>query len=226
MATSVVTTPLVRDRNLPAPLLPVGRITAAVVLIAGATLQLVEELIEPPFATDTERFAWMAQHTTLHAVDVGIGLAAVPLLIASVLLLARLAGRMPRLARTGAAICVAGFCGLAAVHGFEYAELAMLDAGVSPATVEAAVATVQPAIAIPFMASFLVALSVGLPLSLIALWRSRGVPRGAIVTSFAFMALDSAGPEMPFPSHGLSFIAFTWMAIAILRPLWSNSGQD
>lgn len=63
MATSIVTAPRVRDRNLPAPLLPVSRITAAVVLIAGATLQLVEELIEPPFATETERFAWLAQHT-------------------------------------------------------------------------------------------------------------------------------------------------------------------
>jgi hypothetical protein len=136
MATSVVTATRVSDRNLPAPPHPVSRITAAVVLIAGATLQLVEELIEPPFATDSERFVWLAQHTTLHAVDVGIGLAAIPLLIAAVLLLARLAGRMPRLARTGAAVCVAGFCGLAAVH----AELAMLDGGVSPATVEAAVA--------------------------------------------------------------------------------------
>ena len=76
MAQSVVTAPLVRDHNLPAPLLTVSRITDAVVLIAGATLQLVEELIEPPFATDTERFAWMAQHTTLHAVDVEIGPAA------------------------------------------------------------------------------------------------------------------------------------------------------
>ena len=102
----------------------------------------------------------------------------------------------------------------------------MLDGGVSPATVEGAVGAVQPAIAIPFMPSFLVTLSVGLPLFLVALWRSRGVPRGAIVTCFAFMALDFAGPEMPFPSHGFSFIAFTWMAIAILRPLWSNSGQD
>jgi TRAP-type C4-dicarboxylate transport system permease small subunit len=106
----------------------------------------------------------MVQHTTLQAVDVGIGLAAIPLLITAVLLLARLAGRMSRLARTGAAICVVGFCGLAAVHGFEYAELAMLDAGVSPATVEIAVGMVQPAIAIPFMVSSLGALSVGLPL--------------------------------------------------------------
>ncbi|HKN44626.1 MAG TPA: hypothetical protein VJW23_11955, partial [Propionibacteriaceae bacterium] len=157
MVTSVVTAAPVRDRNLPSPL-PVGCVSAAVVLVAGATLQLIEELIEPPFATDTERFSWLAQHTTLHAVDVGIGLAAIPLLVASVLLLVRLAGRMPRLARTGAAICVVGFCGLAAVHGFEYAELAMLDAGVSPATVGAAAATVQPAIGIPFLASFIGAL--------------------------------------------------------------------
>jgi hypothetical protein len=102
----------------------------------------------------------------------------------------------------------------------------MMDAGVAPATVEAAMANVQPAIGVPFLASFIGALTVGLPLLLIALWRSRGVPRGAIVTAFAFMALDFAGPEMPFPSHGLSFIAFTWMATAILRPLWASSGQD
>jgi hypothetical protein len=89
MVTSVVSTPVVRDRNLPAPPLPISRIATAVVLIAGATLQLVEELIEPPFANDTDRFAWLAQHTTLHAADVGIGLAAIPLLITSVLLLVR-----------------------------------------------------------------------------------------------------------------------------------------
>jgi hypothetical protein len=46
MAASVVTTPLVRDRNLPPPLLLVSRIVA-VVLIAGSTLQLAEKLIEP-----------------------------------------------------------------------------------------------------------------------------------------------------------------------------------
>jgi hypothetical protein len=226
MVTSVVTPPAAEVRNLPAPLLPVGRISAAAILAGGATLQLVEELIEPPFATDAERFTWQAQHSTLHAIDVGIGLLAVPLLIASVLLLARLAARMPRLARAGAALGVVGFCGLAAVHGFEYAELAMLDAGVTPATVEAAAASVQPAIAIPMFATFLGAVVAGLPLLLVALWRSRSVPRGAIVILFAFMAVDFVGPEMPVPAHGLSFIAFTWIAFAILRPLWSKSGQD
>jgi hypothetical protein len=43
------------------------------------------------------------------------------------------------------------------------------------------------------------------------------------VTGFAFMALDFVAPDMPFPSHGLSFIAFTWMAISIVRPLWTSS---
>jgi DNA-binding NarL/FixJ family response regulator len=56
---------------------------------------------------------------------------------------------MPGPARAGAALCVVGFCGLAAVHGIEYAELAMLDAGVSPAIVEAAMANVEPAIRHP-----------------------------------------------------------------------------
>lgn len=131
---------------------PVSRWMVAAVLVAGATLQLVEELIEPPLGDDGERFAWIAGHTTLHAVDLAIGLVAVPLLIASVLLLARLAGRMPRLARIGASVCVVGFSGLAAVHGFEFAEVALLDAGVPPATVAAAVANVQPAIGIPWWA--------------------------------------------------------------------------
>jgi len=93
MATAVVTTPSVTSRNLPSPF-PVSRVVAAVVLLSGATLQLIEELIEPPFASDTERFAWMAQHATPHAIDVGIGLAVIPLLIASVLLLVRLARQL------------------------------------------------------------------------------------------------------------------------------------
>jgi hypothetical protein len=100
---------------------PVSRWVAAAVLVGGATLQLVEEMIEPPFADDAQRFAWLATHTTWHAIDIAIGLAAIPLLIAAVLLLARLAWKMPRLARIGTACCVIGFCGLAAVHGFEAA---------------------------------------------------------------------------------------------------------
>jgi DNA-binding NarL/FixJ family response regulator len=43
-------------------------------LVGGATLQLIGELIEPPFAAAAARFDWMAAHTTTHAVDVIIGL--------------------------------------------------------------------------------------------------------------------------------------------------------
>jgi hypothetical protein len=63
---------------------------------------------------------------------------------------------------------------------------------------------------------FLGVLTAGLPMLLIALWRSRTVPRGAIVVAFAFMALDFAGPEMPFPAHGLLFISFVWMAASLV----------
>jgi hypothetical protein len=77
------------------PSAPVSRWVAAAVLVGGATLQLVEEMIEPPFADDAQRFAWLATHTTWHSIDVAVGLAAIPLLIAAVLLLARLAWKMP-----------------------------------------------------------------------------------------------------------------------------------
>jgi hypothetical protein len=77
------------------PSRPVSRWLVAAVLVAGATLQLIEELIEPPIRDDGDRLEWIAGHATLHAVDIAIGLAAVPLLIASVPLLARLAGRRP-----------------------------------------------------------------------------------------------------------------------------------
>jgi hypothetical protein len=211
-----------RSINIPAtptdipPSRPVSRWVAAAVLVGGATLQLVEEMIEPPFADDGQRFAWLAMHTTLHSIDIAIGLAAIPLLIASTLLLTRLAWKMPRLARIGAACNVVGFCGLAAVHGFEAATVAVLDAQVPAATVAAASAHLQPALAIPLGIMFLGVLTVGMPMLLIALWRSRSVPRGAIVFAFAFMALDFAGPEMPFPSHGLSFISFVWMAASLV----------
>ncbi|HWJ53435.1 MAG TPA: hypothetical protein VNT24_08705, partial [Propionibacteriaceae bacterium] len=60
----------------------------ASMLIGGATLQL----IEPPFADDGARFDWMAAHTTTHAVDVVIGLLAIPLLMRSTLLLGNVPG--------------------------------------------------------------------------------------------------------------------------------------
>jgi hypothetical protein len=77
------------------------------------------------------------------------------------------------------------------------------------------VANVQPAIGIPMLGMFLGALTLGLPLLLVALWLSKGVPRGAIVVCFAFMIVDFVGPELPLPAHSLSFVAFTWMAAAI-----------
>jgi hypothetical protein len=48
------------------PSAPVSRWVAAAVLVGGATLQLVEEMIEPPFADD-QRFLQLATHTTLHS---------------------------------------------------------------------------------------------------------------------------------------------------------------
>ena len=124
---------------------------------------------------------------------------------------------MPRLARVGAGFAVTGFCGLAAVHGFEAAEVAMLDGGVTTRRAGRRDRTLQPALAIPIMAMFLGALTIGLPLVLVALWRSRTVPRPAILLLFVFMIVDFAGPEMPLPSHAISFVAFVWMAVAILR---------
>jgi hypothetical protein len=197
------------------PSRPVSRWIAAAVLVGGSTLQLVEEMIEPPFADDGQRFAWLATHTTLHSIDIAIGLSAIPLLIAAALLLARLSWKMPRLARIGAACNVVGLCGLAAVHGFEAATIAVLDAHVPAATVAAAAANVQPALAIPLGIMFLGVLTVGVPMMLIALWRSRTVPRGAIVVAFGFMALDFYGPEIPFPAHGLLFISYVWMAASL-----------
>jgi hypothetical protein len=198
----------------PAP--PLSRWAVAAMLVGGATLQLIEELIEPPFADDGARFDWMAAHTTTHAVDVVIGLLAIPLLIGSILQLGRRAWRMPRLARVGVALSVVGFSALAAVHGFEGAEVAFLDGGVTPATATAATASIQPALAVPLMAMFLGTLTIGLPLLMVALWRSRSVPRGAILLVFVFMLVDFAAPDMAFPSHGFSFIAFVWMAVAIV----------
>jgi hypothetical protein len=198
------------------PTRPLSRWTVAAMLVGGATLQLIEEVIEPPFANDAARFDWMAAHTTTHAVDVIIGLLAIPLLIGGTLQLARRAWRMPRLAQVGVAFSVVGFSTLAAVHGFEAAEVAFLDSGVSAATATAATTSLQPALAVPLLAMFLGTLTIGLPLLMVALWRSRSVPRGAILVVFVFMLVDFAGPDMAFPSHGFSFIAFVWMAVAIV----------
>ena len=79
----------------PAPIYPARPLSRWVLparLIGGATLQLNEELIEPPFTDDGARFDWMAAHTTTHAVDVVIGLLAIPLLMRSTLLLGNVPG--------------------------------------------------------------------------------------------------------------------------------------
>lgn len=224
--TAIVATRTHAESQATPPAGRAARWATAAVLVAGATLQLVEELIEPPFTVDADRFSWLATHTTLHAIDVIIGLWAIPFMIAGTLLLARRARRMPRLAWTGAALGMIGFSALAAIHGFEAAEVALFDAGVSPATMTAATDHLQPALGVPLLAMFLGTLSIGLPLLMVALWRSRAVPRGAIALVFAFMLVDFFGPDMPFPSHGLSFIAFTWMATAIALGRAGNPGHE
>lgn len=219
MSTTTATTAVAAAKAKVPPISPVtgwtstGRIGAAVTMFASGLLWFVADVIG--FGQD--HMAYLASHRVLGGIAVTADILAVPFLFGSVavwLLMARRAS--PKLAWIGAILLVFGLTGQAMIEGVEMIGYTVAQGDKnSQAVFEGA--TNQPAglPGIVFMAMFFVGASLGIVISMLAVWRSRAVPRAAAALPVAFQVVQTVG--VPFPATVLVLVGLVWMAIVVLR---------
>jgi multisubunit Na+/H+ antiporter MnhB subunit len=124
--------------------------------------------------------------------------------------------RSPRLAWTGGLLLASGLVLLATMMGREVITYALAQDGVlPPAEVADLLRTVDTVPAMVVQIVFLLGVALGLLLTAVALWRSRAVPRPAIVGLVAFLVVDIAG--RPVEAHLLAFLSAGWIAVSVLQ---------
>jgi hypothetical protein len=192
-----------------------GRAGAALTLLASGALWFVADVIG--FGHDDE-LAYGVAHPTLAGIGITADMLAVPFLFGSLLvwlLLSRTASR--RLAAIGAGLLVLGFTGQAMINGvgmlgYGIARSHRIDIGTYSDVINNHLSGLPVTV---FMAMFFLGAFLGIVIAMIALWRSRAVPRTAIALLLGFQVVQATG--VPFPATGIALVGLAWMAVAILR---------
>jgi hypothetical protein len=194
-----------------------GRVGAAATLVLGGGFQLVSFLLITSASDTEDRLRWIVDHSTRAEASKVCDILAMPFLVGTAIVYVLLAReRSPRLAWTGGILLGCGLLGLTAVQGFETLEYSLaLDGRLDLATLADAVDDVSSAPAVAMLVLFIPPAFFGLVLSSIALWRSRAVPRGAVLLIPAFILVDFF-LQMGRAGHTISFVGACWIASAIL----------
>jgi hypothetical protein len=195
-----------------------GRLAAAGTLVLGAGFQLAAFLILPTHDETLERLQWIADHAARAETAKVFDILAMPFLLGTAvvyLLLAR--DRSPRLAWAGGILLALGMVGLSVLQGLETLEYALAtDGRFELATLADAVDDLSTAPAVAFFVMFIGGAFFGLLISSVALWRSRAVPRGAVLLLPLFIVVDGF-LQRPVEGHVVSLAAALWFATAVLR---------
>ena len=193
-----------------------GRWVAAVLLVTGTLLQLVEFVLENPIDDNEDRVAYWADHTTRVGISMAAGIAAVPFLIGGFGVLVALCRPFtPRLAWTAAALLTMAMVGLAAIHGLEATAYGLLRAGDSDAAVTALEGEDIGAPGAVVFIMFLGGALFGIITIAVAMWRSPLVPRLSPVCVLGFAVFDFV-LGFGVVGHALNVIAFALVAAAVV----------
>jgi hypothetical protein len=193
-----------------------GRLAAIATLVLGASFQVAAFATIPDFDETDERLRWIGEHTTRADISKVFDVLAMPFLLGGVLVYVLLSRRRsPRLAYAGGALLGLGMVGLSMIQGLETLEFALAgDSRFDPGALAKAVddLSTPPAIVVGIM--FLGGVLFGLLVTVAALWRSRAVPRGAVVLILVFIVTDIA-LQRPLIGHVIALVAAAWIATAI-----------
>lgn len=203
----------------------VGRIGAATALVLGAGLQLAAFSIEPASEATIDRLRWIADHPGQANLAKLCDLLAMPFLLGSALVYVLLSkDRSPRLAYAAGILLGTGLVGLTAVQGYETTQFGLAQDGrFDLVTLADAIdnVTIPPAIAMIVM--LLVGGFFGLLGMAVALWRSRAVPRAAVLLIPVFVLVDFI-LQRGLAGHAIQFVAASWIAWVVLRAGESPTG--
>jgi hypothetical protein len=195
-----------------------GRIAVAGTLVLGATCQLIAFLTIPSYDETEDRLRWVAEHPDRAQVSKVFDTLAMPFLFGTALLYVLLARqRSPKLAYAGGVLLGCGMAGLTTTHGFEAPEFALVQDGRFSIDALADVAdNVSTASVVVMLLLFIPGAFLGLLTMAVALWRSRAVPRGAVLMIPLFVLTDLF-LQMGVLGRVIALVGATWIAVSILR---------
>lgn len=203
-----------------------GRLAAAATLVLGAAFQLASFLLEPENLSTVDEFRWAADHPDRANLAGLFGVLAMPFLFGTALVYMLLSRRRsPRLAYAGGILLGLGFVGLTAVTGGGTALRFLAQDGrfdLNTLADAADKASTPPAIAIFLL--FLPGAFFGLLTMAAALWRSRAVPRGAILLIPVFIVTDFF-LQMGIVGHAIWFVEASWIAWAVVATKREESAE-
>ncbi|MGZ4602879.1 MAG: hypothetical protein ACXV0U_04680 [Kineosporiaceae bacterium] len=196
---------------------PAARYGAAAALSLGGLLWMVAEVTHLD-GSGVDHMQWVAVHPTWAGLTLTsdfVGTALVMFALPVWLLLGRPGS--PRLAWAGAIAGVFGMTAQAMMHGAEIVEyIVSVDGRIDKATFDSVFNGADGGVPFAvFMAMFFGGAFLGTALAMVALWRSRTLPRGSIVLWLAFLAANLAPVKLPTTIIGAA--ALCWMAAAIVR---------
>jgi hypothetical protein len=201
-----------------AELTDTGRALAAATLVLGAGFQVVAFFTMPEFDDTAARLDWIAANPGQAELSKVFDILAVPFLAGSAVVYYLLSRRRsPRLAFVGAALLAAGMVGLGGVQGLETLEFALVEDGrFDRAALADLLDNISTPPAVALLLLFIGGAFLGLILSSVALWRSRAVPRAAVLLILLFIVFDLPLAQSRI-AHVLSFLAALWIAVAVLQ---------
>ncbi|WP_308466307.1 hypothetical protein [Rathayibacter soli] len=195
-----------------------ARVGVAVAFIAGGVLWVIAELIG--FGLDgAARLNWAESHQLLAGIGLLADILAVPCLLIATLawyFLAR--SRSPRLALTGALMLLFGLTAQSVSNGVDNAQFQIAMSGKVSATELAAALGSAPVASVPgvaFMIMFYLGAFAGIIVLMIAVWRSRTLPRTGAALVILFQLSTLIG--LPIPATVLAAAGLIIMAISLLR---------
>jgi hypothetical protein len=200
-----------------------GRIAAATTLVLGAAFPLASHLMMPPTDRTIDWLHWIADHPDLANLTKVFELLQMPFLFGTLLVYVLLSReRSPRIAYAGGILLGCGLVGLSAVEGYETLAVTLVQDGRFDLNALAGpVDEMSSAPAIVMLLLLILGMFFGLLTSAVALWRSRAVPRAAVLLIPAFLVVDlflyeGFGLAPAWASHVISFVGACWIAWAVL----------
>jgi hypothetical protein len=194
-----------------------GRIGAAATLVIGATCQVLAFALAPNYSDTVDRLQWIADNPTRAELSKLFDVLAMPFLVGGVVvyfLLSRT--RTPRLAWFAALVLGCGLVGLSMSQGYETLEFRLTtDSLIDLKTLAHTVDNLSTAPEIAMGILFLPGILIGILATMAALWRSRAVPRGAVVLMLVFVVLD-VPLQRPLTAHVIALVAAAWIAWSIV----------
>lgn len=193
-----------------------GRYAAAAVLTTLGVLWLAASLVGYG-KHDLERLQWTAQHPLPAGLGLTADMLAVPFVVGAAavwLLLSRTAS--PRLAWAGAVLLTCAAAGQGVVVGMELAGYVVARSGSVDLGTWVALTDSPSGLPVTVLVVlFLGGAFGGILVAMTALWRSRSVPRGAILLIVLSQVADGVSAYVPATAIGL--VGLAWMAGHLLR---------